>query len=72
MPTVKRGSRVLVTGANGYISVWIISMLLEQGYRVRGTVRSEKKGKYLREYFSRFGDKFELFFVEDIEKVRLL
>jgi len=30
---------VVVTGANGFIASWLIRMLLERGYRVRGTVR---------------------------------
>jgi len=33
---------VLVTGANGYIASHIIDTLLQEGYSVRGTVRSEK------------------------------
>ena len=36
------GSKVLVTGANGYIAIWLVAMLLEKGYSVRGTVRSER------------------------------
>jgi dihydroflavonol-4-reductase len=34
---------VLVTGANGFIASHIVARLLENGYRVRGTVRSLKK-----------------------------
>jgi uncharacterized protein YbjT (DUF2867 family) len=33
---------VLVTGANGYIGSTIVDILLQAGYYVRGTVRSEK------------------------------
>jgi len=33
---------VLVTGATGFIAGWIVKLLLEDGYRVRGTVRSLK------------------------------
>jgi len=59
MPTANAG-KVLVTGANGYIAVWVLRVLLEQGYTVRGTVRSESKGKHLRKLFSSYGDKLEL------------
>jgi len=42
---------ILVTGASGFLASHIVKQLLEQGYRVRGTVRSlkdEKKCKPLR------------------------
>ncbi|PPQ91972.1 LOW QUALITY PROTEIN: hypothetical protein CVT25_004547 [Psilocybe cyanescens] len=65
MPTVLpvTSARVLVTGANGYIAMWVIRTLLEQGYTVRGAVRSEEKGKHLKEYFSNYGDKVECFII---------
>ena len=34
---------VLVTGASGYLAGWVIVALLQQGYRVRGTVRTASK-----------------------------
>lgn len=70
MPTIEpKGARVLVTGANGFIAMWVIRTLLEQGYTVRGVIRSLEKGKRLREYFSSYGDKLELFVVEDMMRV---
>ena len=30
---------VMVTGATGYISAWVVNLLLQQGYRVHATVR---------------------------------
>jgi len=63
-------TKVLVSGANGYIAMWVVRTLLEQGYTVRGAVRSEEKGKRLREYFRPYGDKVEWVVVEDITKVR--
>jgi nucleoside-diphosphate-sugar epimerase len=41
---------------------------LKEGYRVRGTVRSESKGEYLRQLFSGKGE-FEYVIVDDITKV---
>lgn len=70
MPTVPAGSKVLVTGANGFVAAWVIRTLLEQGYKVRGTIRSEGKGVHLKKIFANHGDKFELIIVEDITKVR--
>ena len=69
MPAALSG-KVLVTGANGYIAVWIVKLLLEAGYSVRGTVRSESKAAHLRKLFSSYGDKLELVIVDDITKVR--
>ena len=68
MPAVKSG-KVLVTGANGYIAAWTVNTLLEQGYSVRGTVRSEAKAVALRQTFSKYGDRLEAIVIDDIAKV---
>ncbi|KXN81604.1 NADPH-dependent methylglyoxal reductase GRE2 [Leucoagaricus sp. SymC.cos] len=73
MPVVPAPAKVLVTGANGYIAMWLVRLLLEQGYYVRGTVRTSDKGKHLTEYFGKRGfgpDKLEIVVVEDIAKAR--
>ncbi|KAK3575860.1 hypothetical protein CHS0354_034456, partial [Potamilus streckersoni] len=54
---------VLVTGASGYIANHIIKQLLEEGYRVRGTLRSlqdEDKVKRLNELCPDAAHKLEL------------
>ncbi len=43
---------VLVTGASGFISKHILRELLERGYRVRGTVRSERRADEIRALFA--------------------
>lgn len=68
MPAVTSG-KVLVTGANGYIAIWLVQQLLDQGYSVRGTVRSESKGKHLKETFAKYGERFEFVVVDDITRV---
>ncbi|KAF5313129.1 hypothetical protein D9619_003755 [Psilocybe cf. subviscida] len=70
MPTVEPSPnvKVLVTGANGFIAMWVIKSLLDQGYAVRGVVRSVAKGARLKECFKAHGDKLELFIVEDMMK----
>ncbi|KAG5719285.1 NADPH-dependent methylglyoxal reductase GRE2 [Termitomyces sp. T112] len=68
MPTVTPGDKILVSGANGYIAIWVVRRFLEKGYAVRGTVRSADKGKYLEEYFKSYSDKFEIVVVQDITK----
>ena len=54
---------VLVTGASGYIASHIVKQLQEEGYRVRGTVRSlenETKVKPLQELVPEAEHKLEL------------
>ncbi|KAJ7749708.1 D-lactaldehyde dehydrogenase [Mycena metata] len=67
MPTISSG-KVLVSGANGYVAVWVVRTLLEEGYSVRGAVRSTEKGTHLTQLFASYGDKFELVIVPDITK----
>ncbi|KAK0194726.1 hypothetical protein F5146DRAFT_926509 [Armillaria mellea] len=68
MPSISPPSRVLVSGANGYIAIWIVRTLLERGFAVRGTVRSEAKGKHLKNTFKSYGKKLEIVVVDDITK----
>ena len=69
MPTISSDDKVLVTGANGYIALWIIKVLLERGNAVRAAVRSEIKGRHLQSLFKSFGDKLEIAIVPDMIKV---
>ncbi|KAM1157992.1 hypothetical protein ACFX1X_028848 [Malus domestica] len=50
MSTVE-GKTVCVTGASGYIASWLVKLLLQKGYTVKGTVRDpndSKKTEHLR------------------------
>jgi uncharacterized protein YbjT (DUF2867 family) len=71
MPVVQPPCKVLVSGASGYIATWVVRTLLEKGYSVRGTVRSEEKATHLRKLFDSYGDKHEVVIVEDMTKVRI-
>ncbi|CAD6885987.1 unnamed protein product [Tilletia laevis] len=59
---------VLVTGPTGYIGAHVALELLQHGYRVRGTVRSQKKFDQLvaKSEFARYRDHFEAVVVEDL------
>ena len=65
MPIIAPGAKVLVTGPNGFIAVWVISALLDAGFAVRGTVRTEAKGVHLKELFKAHGERFEIGIVRD-------
>ncbi|GFZ45475.1 hypothetical protein JCM24511_03201 [Saitozyma sp. JCM 24511] len=66
MPAVEPGSKILVTGASGYIAAHIVREYLEQGYDVRGTVRDTGKGEYLANLFKDSKGKFEYVIVREI------
>ncbi|KAH9896132.1 NAD-P-binding protein [Cubamyces lactineus] len=53
MPAIPPRATVLVSGANGYIGVWVVLALLSRGYSVRGTVRSPSKVGVLSDIVSR-------------------
>src|SRR5580692_7822324 len=47
------GDLVLVTGASGYVAGHCILRLLENGYRVRGTLRSSKRAAEVRGWLTK-------------------
>lgn len=53
MSVIESGSTVLVTGVNGFIASHVADQLLEAGYKVRGTVRSADKAKWVEELFEK-------------------
>jgi len=68
MVAISPPAKILVTGANGFLAVYVVKKYLEAGYSVRGTVRSLSKSAFLTDKFSDYGDRFELVVVEDITK----
>ncbi|OCF75587.1 hypothetical protein I204_04444 [Kwoniella mangroviensis CBS 8886] len=68
MPAVPPGSLILVTGASGFIASHVAKAFLDEGYNVRGTVRSASKGDYLVILFKNTKGKFEYVIVGDIAK----
>ncbi|MEN9561930.1 MAG: hypothetical protein RIR73_174, partial [Chloroflexota bacterium] len=46
---------ILVTGASSFVGIHTILQLLEQGYSVRGTIRSLSKETEVREAVTKYG-----------------
>lgn len=68
MPAVPAGSKVLVTGASGFIAVHVVHQALKAGFHVVGTVRSNEKGDYLVSLFQKaFPNKFSYKIAQDLE-----
>ncbi|ODN78724.1 hypothetical protein L202_04291 [Cryptococcus amylolentus CBS 6039] len=65
--TITKGDLVLVTGPSGFIASHAAKEFLQQGFRVRGTVRSEEKGQYLTKLFEGLGE-FTYVIVKDINQ----
>ncbi|KDQ54811.1 hypothetical protein JAAARDRAFT_350250 [Jaapia argillacea MUCL 33604] len=50
---------------SGFIGSWVVRTLLERGYRVRATVRTQEKGQYLERLFEVYDEEFEYVIVEN-------
>lgn len=63
-------SLIVISGVNGFIGSHIADQLLAIGYRVRGTVRSLERSRWLKEYFTQRYEaaSFELIEVVEIDK----
>lgn len=63
-------SPILVTGASGFVAIHTIVQLLEQGYHVRGTLRTASREAEVRETISKYvqaNDRFEIL-LADLEQ----
>lgn len=59
-------SSVFVSGATGYIAQHIVKQLIDKGYNVVGSVRSEEKGENLKRLLN--SDRFTYEIIEAVEK----
>ena len=66
MAAVHPGALVLITGVNGHVASTIALRMLEEGYKVRGTVRKLARAAYVRKEFAPFGKDFEIIEVPDV------
>jgi dihydroflavonol-4-reductase len=63
-------SPILVTGSSGFVAIHTIVQLLEQGYNVRGTLRTASREAKVRETISKYvqaNDRFEIL-LADLEQ----
>lgn len=58
-------TKVLLTGASGFIATHILDILLKRGYNVVATVRTQEKANYIHKKFGEFP--VETVIVKDIE-----
>ncbi|VVT54545.1 uncharacterized protein SAPINGB_P004129 [Magnusiomyces paraingens] len=58
-------TKVLLTGASGFVAIHTLEALLTRGFVVKATVRSQEKGHYLLNKFP--GKPLEIAIVEDIQ-----
>lgn len=66
--TVTHSKTILVTGASGFLATHIVKAFLQQGYYVRGTVRSDQAAANVRKGFSQYSDRLSFAIVEDISQ----
>ncbi|KAL5090125.1 hypothetical protein Trisim1_004646 [Trichoderma cf. simile WF8] len=57
---------LLITGANGFLAGHVIKEALEQGYNVRGTVRSPESAKMVGDLFAEYAERFSVFIIRDL------
>ena len=60
------GETILVTGASGFVAAHVVKELLEHGYKVRGTVRSEASANGVRKTHPMYADKLSFAIVKDV------
>lgn len=58
---------VLLTGPNGFVGAHVLDRLLSEGYRVRGTLRSQAKAKFFEKKYSSESSDISFVVVPDIQ-----
>ncbi|CCX10109.1 Similar to Putative uncharacterized oxidoreductase C513.07; acc. no. Q9UT59 [Pyronema omphalodes CBS 100304] len=63
---VKKGDWVLLTGASGFVAAHCLTALLDAGYKVKCSVRSQEKADEIRKRRASHADKLDFVIVKDI------
>jgi nucleoside-diphosphate-sugar epimerase len=61
-----KGETILVSGVSGYVAAHVVRNLLEGGYNVRGTVRSNSKAEAVKKHFPEHVKQLSFAIVEDV------
>ncbi|KAJ5601197.1 NAD dependent epimerase/dehydratase [Penicillium lagena] len=70
MSSAGQGPRVLLTGANGFVASHILSILIDRGYFVTATVRSQRKADDIIKVHPTWKGKVEFAIVADFSSSR--
>jgi nucleoside-diphosphate-sugar epimerase len=62
---------LLITGANGFLGLYVVREALERGYHVRGTVLSEISAAKVRGLFAKYDSRLSLSVIPDLTKKEL-
>lgn len=67
MGSVDAKPLVLLTGLNGFVGAYVLDRLLSEGYRVRGTLRSQDKAKFFEKKYANRSSDISFVIVPDIQ-----
>lgn len=57
---------ILITGASGFVASTVIGIFLQQGYKVRGTVRSQETAERVAQLHPGFESQLSFVVVKDV------
>lgn len=58
---------ILVTGGSGFVAAHVLNALLDRGYNVRATVRSQSSADKVKKSHGRYGNKLSFAIVPNVQ-----